>query len=198
METFTASQSGDRHPTDLAMLNGARMVCASETEEGRAWAEVRIKQMTGNDVIAARFMRQDFFEYRPQFKLTIIGNHKPSLRNVDDAVRRRFNIVPFEFKPNPVDPHLEDKLRAEWPGILRWMIEGCLDWQRNGLLRPASGAGRHRRVFRRTGPFRALAGGVLYPPWHAAARSPRRCCTVFSSGAKRTASRRRTTSACAA
>ena len=66
-------------------------------------------------------MRRDFFEYRPQFKLTIIGNHKPSLRNVDDAVRRRFNIVPFEFKPNPVDPHLEDKLRAEWPGILRWI-----------------------------------------------------------------------------
>ena len=137
METFTASQTGDRHPTDLAMLSGARMVCASETEEGRAWAEVRIKQMTGNDVIAARFMRQDFFEYRPQFKLTVIGNHKPSLRNVDDAVRRRFNIVPFEFRPNPVDPHLEDKLRAEWPGILRWMIEGCLDWQRHGLLRPA-------------------------------------------------------------
>lgn len=137
MDTFTASPTGDRHPTDLAMLVGARMVCASETEEGRPWAEVRIKQMTGNDVVAARFMRRDFFEYRPQFKLTIIGNYKPTLRNVDDSARRRFNIVPFRFKPNPKDLQLEAKLRREWPGILRWMIEGCLEWQQHGLVRPA-------------------------------------------------------------
>jgi putative DNA primase/helicase len=134
METFTASKN-DRHPTDLAMLKDARMVCVSETEEGHAWAEGRIKAVTGNDVIAARFMRRDFFEYRPQFKLTIIGNHKPVLRNVDEAARRRFNMVPFNFKPNPKDPELEAKLRREWPGILRWMIEGCIDWQQNGLLR---------------------------------------------------------------
>ena len=136
METFTASQ-GDRHPTDLAMLRGARLVCASETEEGRAWAETRIKQLTGGDTIAARFMRQDFFEFRPQFKLTVIGNHKPVLRNVDDAARRRFNVVPFLHKPANPDRELEAKLRAEWPAILRWMIEGALDWQMNGLVRPA-------------------------------------------------------------
>jgi putative DNA primase/helicase len=94
MDSFTASVT-DKHPTDLAMLQGARMVSASETEEGRAWAESRIKQMTGGDTIRARFMRQDFFEYRPQFKLVIVGNHKPVLRNVDDAARRRFNIIPF-------------------------------------------------------------------------------------------------------
>jgi putative DNA primase/helicase len=135
METFTAS-SIDKHPTDLAMLRGARLVTASETEEGRAWAESRIKQMTGGDPIAARFMRQDFFEYIPQFKLTIIGNHKPVLRNVDDAARRRFNMVPFLFKPEQVDRQLEAKLRAEFPAILRWMIDGCLDWQKNGLIRP--------------------------------------------------------------
>ena len=104
METFTASQN-DRHPTDLAMLKGARMVCASETEEGRAWAEVRIKQLTGGDTISARFMRQDFFEFRPQFKLTVIGNHKPLLRNVDDAAKRRFNVVPFTRKPAKPDKH---------------------------------------------------------------------------------------------
>jgi len=88
MDTFNASH-GDRHPTDLAMLRGARLVTASETEEGRAWAESRIKQMTGGDRISARFMRQDFFEFTPQFKLMIVGNRKPVLRNVDDAARRR-------------------------------------------------------------------------------------------------------------
>lgn len=135
MDTFTASKN-DKHPTDLAMLKGARMVCASETEEGNAWAEVRIKQMTGGDNITARFMRQDFFEYRPQFKLVVIGNHKPVLRNVDDAAKRRFNVVPFIHKPTAPDKQLEAKLRAEWPGILRWMIDGCLDWQASGLVRP--------------------------------------------------------------
>jgi putative DNA primase/helicase len=135
MEAFTASGS-DRHPTELAMLRGARMVYASETEEGRAWAESRIKQLTGGDRIAARFMRQDFFEYYPQFKLTIIGNNKPVLRNVDDAARRRFNMAAFINKPPVPDKQLEQKLRAEWPAILRWLIDGCLDWQMNGLVRP--------------------------------------------------------------
>ena len=120
------------------MLRGARLVTASETEDGRAWAESRIKQMTGGDRISARFMRQDFFEFTPQFKLTIIGNHKPVLRNVDEAARRRFLIVPFEHKPETPDRELEQKLMAEAPGILQWMIEGCLDWQAHGLVRPAS------------------------------------------------------------
>jgi putative DNA primase/helicase len=137
MDTFTSSHF-DKHPTDLALLCGARLVTASETEEGRAWAEARIKQMTGGDPVQARFMRQDFFAYVPQFKLTIVGNHQPVLRNVDEAARRRFNIVPFTRKPAQPDPELEEKLRAEWPGILRWMIEGCLDWQQNGLVRPTT------------------------------------------------------------
>ena len=136
MDTFTAS-GADRHPTDLAMLKGARLVSVSETEEGRAWAESRIKQLTGGDKISARFMRQDFFEYLPQFKLLIVGNHKPVLRNVDDAARRRFNIIPFIHKPATPDRQLEQKLRAEYPAILRWMINGCLDWQKNGLVKPA-------------------------------------------------------------
>ena len=135
MDTFTASGT-DRHPTDLAMLKGARLVSVSETEEGRAWAESRIKQLTGGDKISARFMRQDFFEYLPQFKLLIVGNHKPVLRNVDDAARRRFNIIPFIHKPATPDRQLEQKLRAEYPAILRWMIDGCLDWQRHGLIKP--------------------------------------------------------------
>ena len=81
MDTFVAS-TNDRHPTDLAMLRGARLVTASETEQNRAWSEIPIKQMTGGDPISARFMRQDFFTYTPQFKITIVGNNKPVLRNV--------------------------------------------------------------------------------------------------------------------
>lgn len=137
MDTFVASH-GDRHPTDLAMLRGARLVTASETEEGRAWAEARIKEITGGDRITARFMRQDFFTFQPSFKLLVVGNHRPTLRTVDDAARRRFNIVPFTHKPAAPDPDLGKKLQAEWPGILRWMIDGCLDWRRSGLVRPQS------------------------------------------------------------
>ena len=135
MDTFTASQS-DRHPTDLAMLAGARLVMTTETEEGRAWAEARIKTLTGGDPITARFMRRDFFTFMPNFKLTVSGNHKPALRNVDDAAKRRFNIAPFMNKPATPDKELPAKLQAEWPGILRWMIDGCLEWQRDGLNPP--------------------------------------------------------------
>lgn len=137
IETFTASTNA-RHPTELAVLKGKRLVTSSETEEGHAMAEARVKQMTGGDTISARLMRQDSFTFRPQFKLLITGNHRPTLKNVDDAARRRFNIVPFTRKPHYPDFDLEEKLRAEWPAILRWMINGVIDWQENGLVRPSS------------------------------------------------------------
>ncbi len=137
MDTFTSSKN-DRHPTELAMLRGARFVSASETEDGKAWAEARIKQLTGGDSIAARFMKQDFFEYKPQFKLMVVGNHMPDLHNVDDATKRRFNIVPFTRTPAAPDRELEEKLFREAGGILNWMIQGCLDWQANGLKRSES------------------------------------------------------------
>jgi putative DNA primase/helicase len=137
IETFTAS-TADKHPTDLAGLRGARLVTAIETEEGRRWAESRIKSLTGGDKIAARFMRQDFFEFAPQFKLMIAGNHKPGLRSVDEAIRRRFNLIPFTvtIPPEERDEGLADKLKAEWPGILQWMIDGCMEWQERGLRPP--------------------------------------------------------------
>jgi putative DNA primase/helicase len=137
IEAFVAS-NGDRHPTDLAGLRGARLVTATETEEGRRWAEARIKQLTGGDTVSARFMRQDFFEYRPQFKLVIAGNHKPSLRSVDEAIRRRFHLIPFAvtIPAEERDGDLVEKLKAEWPGILAWLVEGCLNWQVEGLRQP--------------------------------------------------------------
>jgi putative DNA primase/helicase len=137
IETFTSSPT-DRHPTDLAGLRGARLVTAVETEEGRRWAESRIRTLTGGDPISARFMRQDFFEYVPQFKLTFAGNHKPGLRSVDEAIRRRFNLIPFTvtIPADERDPKLGDKLLKELPGILAWIIEGCLIWQRIGLCPP--------------------------------------------------------------
>lgn len=135
MDSFTASK-GDKHPTDMAMLAGARMVMTTEVDEGQTWAEARLKALTGGDRITARFMRCDFFTFRPAFKLTVSGNHKPALRNVDAAARRRFNVVPFVHRPETPDKLLPEKLRAEWPGILRWMIDGCLEWQRDGLKQP--------------------------------------------------------------
>lgn len=137
IETFTAS-STDRHPTDLAMLRGARLVAATETEEGRQWAESRIKQLTGGDRVSARFMRQDFFEFIPQFKLFIAGNHRPSLRSVDEAIRRRFHLIPFAvtIPPEERDGELTEKLKAERSGILAWIIQGGLDWQSEGLAAP--------------------------------------------------------------
>jgi putative DNA primase/helicase len=137
IETFTAAQI-ERHPTELAALRGARIVTAVETKEGRGWDETKIKALTGGDKISARFMRQDFFEYIPQFKLIIAGNHKRSLRTVDEAIRRRFHLVPFTvtIPREERDPGLPEKLKAELPGILRWLIEGCLSWQRDGLDPP--------------------------------------------------------------
>jgi putative DNA primase/helicase len=137
IETFVAGNA-ERHPTDLAGLRGARLVTATETEEGRRWAESRIKQLTGGDTVAARFMRQDFFEYKPAFKLIIAGNHRPSLRSVDEAIRRRFHLIPFAvtIPAEERDGELTEKLKAEWPGILAWLIEGCLEWQTEGLRPP--------------------------------------------------------------
>jgi putative DNA primase/helicase len=146
METFSDSRN-DRHSTELAMLKGARLVTASETEQGRGWAEAKVKAITGGDPITARFMRQDNFTFTPQFKLTIAGNHAPSLRSVDDAMRRRLNILPFVVKPANPDSELENKLREEWPQILAWMITGCTEWQSIGLQRPAVVAGATESYF---------------------------------------------------
>ncbi|MBJ3775667.1 phage/plasmid primase, P4 family [Acuticoccus mangrovi] len=133
--TLTA-QKHEAHKQEIARLDGARFAWASETEKGRAWAESRIKSLTGGDKITANFMRQNSFEFVPQLKLTIVGNNAPTLSNVDEAMRRRFIILPFDHPPATKDADLPEKLKVEWSGILSWMIEGCLDWQAYGLIRP--------------------------------------------------------------
>lgn len=134
-DVFTVSRN-DQHPTHLASLRGARMVLVTETEEGRAWAESRIKSLTGGDAITARFMRGDPFEFCPQFKLWIAGNHRPVLRNPDPAMRRRLHLMPLTYVPPKPDTGLPEALKAELPGILAWAIEGCRLWQRDGLAPP--------------------------------------------------------------
>lgn len=137
-ETFLESH-GDRHPTELAMLAGPRLVVAQEIDDGRQWALSRIKALTGGDPITARFMRGDFFQFQPRFKLMLAANHRPGLRNVDEAMRRRLRLVPFTvtIPPERRDPHLFDALAGEAGGILAWMVAGCLAWQREGLNAPA-------------------------------------------------------------
>lgn len=137
MDMFMATH-GDRHPTDMAGLRGARIVTSIETEQGSRWAESKLKALTGGDKITARFMRQDFFEFIPQFKLLIVGNHKPSIRNVDEAMRRRLHMIPFTVTIPPAkrDRRLPDRLLAERDGILAWALRGCLEWQETGLRPP--------------------------------------------------------------
>jgi putative DNA primase/helicase len=129
-EMFVASKN-ERHPTELARLQGARFVTATETETGQQWAEAKIKALTGGDKIVGRFMRRDFFEFTPQFKLMVAGNHKPALRSVDEAMRRRIHLVPFTvtIPAEERDPNLTEELKTEWPGILQWAIRGCLAWR---------------------------------------------------------------------
>jgi P4 family phage/plasmid primase-like protien len=128
------------HPTTIAGLRGARLVTAQEVPPGKAWDETKLKELTGGDKLKARFMHQDEFEYVPQFKLIVSGNNKPSFRRVDEAIKRRVNLVPFlqNIPKEERDPQLAEKLKAEWPAILRWLIDGCLEWQREGLKVPAS------------------------------------------------------------
>ena len=125
----------DRHPTELADLAGVRLVASIEVAEGKQLAEAVVKQMTGGDKIKARFMRQDFFQFDPTFKIFLAANHKPVIKGTDHAIWRRIKLIPFEvtIPEAEQDKELLDKLRAEMPGILAWAVRGCLDWQQNGL-----------------------------------------------------------------
>ena len=125
-------------PNDLARLKGSRFVVASEAEEGKRLAESLIKQLTGSEKIAARFLRAEFFEFLPMFKIWLGSNHRPIIKGTDLAVWRRIKLIPFTvtIPPEERDKDLPKKLRKELPGILNWAVMRCLEWQRNGLNEP--------------------------------------------------------------
>ena len=120
-EVFAATRN-EQHPTGLAALVGKRLVCASEVDEGQAFAEARIKMLTGGDDISARFVRKALFTFKPRFTVLSAANNRPALRNIDDAIRRRVKMLPFTNRPANPDIELESKLRKELPGILRWAM----------------------------------------------------------------------------
>lgn len=135
--TFAAVRN-EAHPEIMARLRGARLVLASETQEGQAWNEEKVKGATGGDVITARFMAQNSFEYMPQFKLLFLGNNKPRIRSLDRAMKRRIHLVEMNVTPKVVNKHLAEELREEWPQILQWAIDGCQRWRRDGMRLPAA------------------------------------------------------------
>lgn len=137
-ETFLERR--DTIPNDVARLRGARFVAATETGEGRRLNEVLVKRLTGGDTIAARFLRAEWFEFRPQFKAWLATNHKPEVRGTDEAIWRRIRLVPFTVRipDEERDPQLAAKLREELPGILTLAVNGCQEWLANGL--PAAAA----------------------------------------------------------
>jgi putative DNA primase/helicase len=143
-------QRGDGPRNDLARLQGARFVYASEAEGGRRLAEALVKQLTGGDTLTARFLYGEHFEFQPMFKLWLAVNHKPVVQGTDHAIWRRIRLLPF-IVTIPVaeqDKRLAEKLQSELPGILRWAVEGCLAWQQEGLEPPLV-------VKRATGDYRA-------------------------------------------
>lgn len=126
-------------PNDLAALSHVRLITASETAETTRLNEARVKAVTGGDPISCRFMRGEWFEYIPAFKVWLAMNHKPEIRGTDNAIWRRIRLIPFrESFEHRKDPFLEQTLVRERPGILSWAVEGCQDWQVEGLGMPAA------------------------------------------------------------
>lgn len=139
---------GDRHPTEKADLHGKRLIVCIETDENRRLAESTVKELTGGDTVKARRMREDFWSFRPSHSLFLVTNHKPIVRGTDHGIWRRLRLIPFtqqfwdadkgESGPPDLqaDKHLKDKLKVEFPGILKWLVDACLEWQKEGLGQP--------------------------------------------------------------
>ncbi len=138
-DLLVAQRYGGGDKELLAHFPNKRMAVASETDN-RWLAESVVKDLTGGDTISARHLYRPSFQFRPTHKLWIYGNHKPTIRGTDDGIWRRINLIPFTVKipKSDIDTNLQEKLLAEAAGILNWAIEGCLDWQKQGLNPPDS------------------------------------------------------------
>jgi putative DNA primase/helicase len=125
-------------PNDIARLRGARFISAVESEEGKRLAEGMVKQLTGGDVVTARFMRAEFFEFKPVGKIWLATNHLPKVHGTDEAIWRRIRLVPFTVTIPEAerDAELGEKLRAELAGVLQWAVLGCLEWRQRKLGKP--------------------------------------------------------------
>jgi putative DNA primase/helicase len=113
---------------------------AAELSEGKRLNESMVKDLTGGDIIAARYLHKEFFEFKPNFKIWMYGNHKPVIKGTDEGIWRRIKLIEFKvvIPENERDPNLLEKLKGELTGILAWAVRGCLAWQREGLRTPAS------------------------------------------------------------
>lgn len=130
--------SSSSHPTAMADLFGKRFVAVNETDEQACLSEARVKNITGGDKIKARRMREDFWEFTPSHTAFLSTNYRPIIHGTDNGIWRRVFLVPFEIiiEKKDQDANLPAKLRAEWPSILHWAVQGCLAWQRDGLNPP--------------------------------------------------------------
>lgn len=156
-DTFIKKKN-DGANNDIARLANARFVSAVESEEGEKLQESLVKTITGGEPILARFLRQEFFEFTPEFKVFFTTNHKPIIGGVDDGIWRRVKIIPFNLslQPHQRDKKLEEKLSLEMPGILNWAVEGCLKWQQSGLKEPrvvAEATGNYKEDMDILAPF---------------------------------------------
>lgn len=135
---FLLNRRSDGIPNDVARLRGARFVSVVETDIGRHLSEAKVKQLTGGDTVSARFMRGEFFDFKPVAKLFIATNHRPTIHGTDDAIWRRVHMIPFtvSIPPESRDGSLGSTLLEELPGILNWALKGCLAWQKCGLMPP--------------------------------------------------------------
>ena len=120
---------------DIARLVGARYVFASEPGAGAGFDEASLKELTGGELITTRFLFQNEFSFKPEFKLWLAGNSRPAIKGQDLGIWRRMKLIPFEITISDAekDFQLEEKLKAEIPGIFNWAMAGCLAWQTRGL-----------------------------------------------------------------
>lgn len=137
---FLFESKGDRHPTELVPLFGARMVVCHEIGGVARFDEQLLKDVTGSDPLSARRMHEDNWEFEPTHTLFMYGNEKPRIRGRDEGVWRRIRLIPWtiQISKERVDKDLPRKLTKELPGILNWSIRGCLLWQKDGLGMPAA------------------------------------------------------------